>query len=45
MYFVNGTIYDGEFRGDKISGRGRKILSNGEVSEKYWDATAPERFA
>lgn len=44
MYFNEGTIYDGEFRGDKISGRGRKISPNGEVTEKYWDAVAPERF-
>lgn len=29
MYFQDGSIYDGEFKGDKILGRGRKISSNG----------------
>lgn len=41
MTFLNGTVYDGEFKGDKISGRGRKITSNGEVVEKYWDTISP----
>lgn len=31
MYFKDGSMYDGEFRGDKISGRGIKINANGEV--------------
>ena len=29
MTFKDGTIYEGEFRGGKISGRGRKISSGG----------------
>jgi hypothetical protein len=41
MHFGNGLVYDGEFRGDKISGRGRRISSDGEVMEKYWDTISP----
>lgn len=44
MRFRNGAVYDGEFRGDKISGRGRKITSNQEVFEKYWETVSPEAF-
>lgn len=41
MHFVNGDLYDGEFKGDKISGYGRKINSKGQVFEKYFDTISP----
>lgn len=44
MFFKDGTIYDGEFKGGKICGRGRKIKENGEIQDKYWDTVSPAYF-
>ena len=45
MYFQDDVVYDGEFRGGKITGRGRKIGANGEVIDKYWDTVSPNFFS
>ena len=44
MYFRDGTIYEGEFRAGKISGKGRKVTKNGEVIEKHWETISPAFF-
>lgn len=37
MTFRDGTIYDGQFRGGKIHGRGKKIDKNGAVmKDTFW---------
>lgn len=36
MHFRDGSVYDGEFKGGKICGRGRRIEARGEISEKNW---------
>jgi hypothetical protein len=44
MKFRNGYIYDGEFRGDKIHGKG-KIMKEGKVvKDSYWELVNPEKF-
>lgn len=36
MKFKNGIVYEGQFRGDKIHGRG-KIIKDGKVlRDDYW---------
>ncbi len=44
MIFKNGLIYDGDFRGDKIHGRG-KIIQNGKIiKDDLWQLSSPESF-
>lgn len=43
--FVNGTVYEGEFRNGKIFGKGRRIDAEGNVLEKEWHLQSLEEFA
>lgn len=44
MKFRNGFVYDGEFRGDKIHGKG-KIMKDGKVvKDSFWELVNPETF-
>ncbi len=44
MKFKNGYIYDGEFRGDKIHGKGKIIKDGKVVKDSYWELVNPETF-
>lgn len=36
IYFVDNTIFEGEFQNGKIFGRGCRVSPNGEMIEKEW---------
>lgn len=36
LYFIGGTIFEGEFQNGKVFGRGCRTYPNGEMVEKEW---------
>ena len=42
MFFRDGSVYDGEFLGDKVHGHGRLMEPNGRVREEYFEAVNPD---
>jgi hypothetical protein len=44
MKFRSGNIYDGEFRGDKIHGKGKVMKEGKVVKESFWELVNPEGF-
>jgi hypothetical protein len=44
MVFKNGITYDGEFRGDKIHGRGKIISGKKIIKDVLWELSNPDTF-
>ena len=44
LYFIDGTIFEGEFHNGKILGRGCRIEPNGDVFEQEWPLTTLAEF-
>lgn len=37
MIWTSGTVYEGDFADDKISGQGKKTFSDGKTQKGTWD--------